>query len=808
MAKSKNGLTDDQILAICQSEIESAAGYQSSELSNERSAAMDYYLGELYGDEQEGRSSVVTREVLETVEWCMPSLIRIFTDQENCVVFDPVGPEDAQQAKDETACVNHVFWKQNRGFYNLSTVIKDALLSKTGILKIWWDDSADTEREEYSGINDQQLGALMNEPGVVREMLEYELDEDNTHRITFMTTWSKGKVKIDVVPPEEFGISREARSPYVEDANFAYHRTKKTFSELVDMGYDASVIRTLPTNDDVDTQERLARRYLTDEEESLDWADDESMRNYWITEAYVRLDRNGDDRAELLQVVMAAGAYSGSSARLLSVEEVDRMPFATATPILRTHTFYGISMADLTLDLQRIKSALLRQQLDSIYLSNNSRIAVNDRLVNLDDLLTSRPGGVVRFKSDQPASNHIMPIPHTPLPPESFGMMEYLDEVRKQRTGVGDEVAGLDKNALASVSPTVAAIAFDAARMKIELIARNIAEMCLAPAFSIIHELMTKKHDHQLMLQLNGTWMAQNPGEWKTRHNTSVRVGTGTASRERRLMALEAVMQKQMEAAQAGGMGTIVMPHHLYQARADYVEASGLHSELYFQDPRMLPPPPPPQPDAQQDALMMSAQAQMLEAQVKQQRNQLDMQKAQMEMQLKMREQELKQQEQSLRSDLEQMRAHMTQLKNDSDTDTKIASLELQMDKQSTDQEIKRLEVELKHIASERDRQVELYRTQIDALTKVMQSHGVNADPETEEIKRLEQAAQNQTVHQTAEWVAQLVASNQALGEAIGALTQKVSSPKIIKRDAQGLVIAIGDQSVTRDKSGRVTQVG
>ena len=806
MAKTKDALTDNQIVSICRSEIDSASGYASSELSRERSEAMDYYLGEPYGDEVEGRSSVRTREVLETVEWVLPSLLRIFTDAENCVAFDPVGPEDVEQAKTETDTVSHVFFKQNRGFYNLYNLCKDALLSKTGILKIWWDDTPEVEREEYTGLDDMQLGELMADGSVEREIQEYEQTEDG-HHVVFLTTRSRGKICCEPVPPEEFGISRDARSPYVEDATFAYHRSRKSFSDLVEMGYDPALIRTLPANDDVETEEQLARRNLSDEEESLDWSHEESMRMFWITECYVRADRDGDDIAELLKVTLAAGSYTASGARLLGIEEVDDMPFATCSPILLTHKFYGLSLADLTQDLQRIKSAMLRQMLDNTYLSNNARVAVNDRLVNLDDLQTSRPGGIVRYKGDQPANAYIQPIPHTPLPPQAFTMMEYLDDIRKQRTGVGDEVAGLDKNSLASVSPSVAALAFDAARMKIELIARIIAEIALKPAFRRVHELMMKNQDREMMLQLNARWVAVNPGEWRTRVNSTVQVGTGSASRERKLMSLETVMQQQMEQVAQGGLGSVVMPEQIYRARADWAAASGLKPDLYWMDPAMVPPKPP-QPDAQQDALMMQAQAMMIEAQTKQERNQLDMAKAQADTQLRMREQDLKQQEQELRAELESMKAHMVAMKQEADSDTKVASLELQMDRQDTEQEIRKLEVSLKQIEAERDREVELYKIQVDNLTKLMQSHGIASDPQAEEMKQLAQQQRDEESRVTVEYLAQLMASNQALTERIDELQSRADRPRVVKRDAAGMMVSIDDAPVTRDAAGRITQIG
>jgi len=792
MAKAQP-VTDDQIAAICRSEMDNAAGRDGGDVSNERAEALDYYYGEPYGNEVEGRSSVVTREVMETVEWMLPSLVRIFTDVDNMVQFDPVNGDDIEQAKIETEVVNHVFWKQNRGFYNTYTMLKDALLSKTGILKIYWDDTPEETKESYTGLDEIQFGQLMMDPNVERELLEIEETEPGVLDCTFRETTSKGRIRIEPVPPEEFGIARYARSPYAEDTNFCYHRTQKSFTELVQMGYDIDTIRSLPFDDDVLTPEELARRNDTDEQMPFDYSETESMRMYWISECYVDVDRDGDGIAELLKVCMAGGNYSASSSQLLSIEPVDFVPFACVSPILMPHKFFGMSIADLTMDLQLIKSTLTRSMLDNTYLANNSRTAVNDQHVNLDDLLTSRPGGVVRFKGDGGASSYITPMPHNSLPPEAYNMVNYLDEVRKQRTGVGNEVAGLDKNSLANVNTGVAALAYDSARMKIELIARIVAEVGFRTVFKLIHKLLMTHQDKEMVVNVSGQFGTFNPAQWRERVNTTITVGVGTVSRERRMVALDSIMAKQMEQVQAGGLGSIVQPYQLYQSLADMTDAFGLEPSAYFTDPRTIPPAPP-QPDMQAELAKTHAQALMMEAQSKLDANQVKMQQMQMEQQLKMRQQELTMQETQLKADIERMKAQLTQFKNSNDSDAKIASLELQMEKQDTEQALARLNLELDAVQSERSSEVAQYKAQLDNITKLVTSEAkVESPVDLSEMREL---------------IGSLLAQNQEIAERIDAISQSSSSPKTIVRDEQGLIIQVGDQPIIRDESGQVTQIG
>ena len=711
-------ITDEQIASICRGEVDSASGKASGELAHERAEALDYYNGEPYGDEVEGRSQVVTREVMETVEWIMPSLARIFTDVDNMVRFEPVNGDDVEQAKIETEVVNHVYWKQNKGFYNTYAFLKDALLSKTGILKIYWDDSVKETKERYENLDDVQLGSLQNDSNIEREIIEFEELESGLMNVTFRCKTLTGKVQIEPVAPEEFGIARNARSPYVSDSNFCYHRAYKSFSELVQMGYDPDVIRTLPFDEDVETQEEIARRNTTDEREPYEYISEESMRMYWITECYVNIDRDGDDVAELLRVVLAGGHYTASSSRLLSIDEVDHMPFATVSPIPMPHKFFGMSLADLTMDLQRIKSVLTRQMLDNTYLANNSRTLVNDTHVNLDDLLTSRPGGVVRFKGEGAPQQYVTPIPHNALPPQAYQLMEYLDEVQKNRTGVGNNTTGLDTNSLAKVNTGVAMLAYDQQRMKIELIARIIAEIGFKDVFRIIHRLLNQHQDREMMINVTGKFIPVNPAEWRTRENTTVAVGMGTVSRERRMVAIEGIIQKQQQVAEAGGMGTIVQPHQMYQSLSDMVDSLGLEPSAYFTDPRTIPPKPP-KPNIEAEIQLATAKALKTDADSKMLQVRVTAEKNSAEAALKMREQALKAQETQMKLEIENKKLQLESLQRETDMDTKVASLEMKVSEADAKKELKELELQFKGFENNRDREIEILKTQINALTKI-----------------------------------------------------------------------------------------
>lgn len=798
-------LTDSEILHRAQQEVVAASGRNGGELAQQRADAMDYYLGEPYGDEQDGRSRVVTRETLETIEWILPSLVRIFCDTDNLVVFEPVGPEDEEQAEQETDVCNHVYWKQNKGFYNTYTFLKDALLSKTGILKVWFDESKKEEREEYEGLDIVQLQELLSDPSVKRQVIEAEQTPDGLVNVTFKAVRNKSRIRIEPGVPEEFGVSQDANSPYAKDARAVWQRTKKTKSELIQLGYDRKTVEGLPTEDnDNYGQERIARRNLADE---LDDYTDAPRSEYWITEAYIYADRDDDGIDELLKVTYAGGHEAEGSATLLDIEEVDRIPFATVSPIILTHKFYGLSLADITMDLQRIKSTLLRGVLDNVYNANNGKTAANDEYVNMDDLLTSRPNQIIRVRGDQPIAAYLTPIPHAPLPAETFPLMEYIDQEIKHRSGGSEELASLDKTSLANVNTGVMAMAFDAARAKIELMARIIAEIGFVPLFRDIHELLMKHQDRAMTIKLRNKWVQTNPSEWRERENLTVKVGVGQVSRERTIMAMEAVMARQEQIVQGGGLGTMLTPYHLYQTHKTWAKAWGLEPDLYFPDPRTIPLPPPPPPDPNAQLAMMQGQAMMLDAQSKMRRAEVDAMKVAADERMQQATVALKLREMGLKSDIETLKRQLELMRSDDEHGAKVASIMSEQMKRDTENALKTLQMRLDAVQAEKQREFDIWKEQMDASLKLTEL-SVKESLETEKVA-MQRAAQNGMAKEKAQESAKSEATE--LAQMLADIKAKLDAEdeeKPIVRDDRGLIVAIGKRKVKRDASGQAVSIG
>ncbi len=636
MAKLKQKLTDETLLAIIEREVGSSTSY-SGELDKQRRKALEYYNGEPFGNEISGRSSVVSTDVMDVVEWSMPILMKIFGSGDQVGRFEPQNPEDVDMAEQATDYCNYVFFRENDGFKLLYDVMKDALLSKTGIFKIVWKDDEEVERESYEGLSDEEFQLLVMDDAVevvehsaIAGMVEEAVDEIGLepelgleqeqampmqHNVTIMRRVCNGKVDIEAVAPEEFYISRTART--IEDANFVCHRTSYTVSQLIEMGFDEAADYASDDDQRFD-QEYVARNFTDDSLASLpDDETDESTREVWVDEAYVRCDWNGDGIAEIRKIWKAGD-------KIILNEEVDNIPFTSICPLPMPHKFYGFSLADIVMDLQLIKSTLWRNILDNIYHLNNGRFECLDGKVNMDDMLTNRPAGVVRVKE----MGAVRRLDAPDIGKAPYEMLNYIDSVRDGRTGITKFNQGLDANVLQQSTATAFMQQMQSSQARIELIARMFAETGIKDAFLMIYELLQKHSDKAKVVRLKNEWIEVDPASWRHKADFSVRVGLGNGNREQNMVHLQTLAQMQEKIVAAGGMGLLVTPKNIFNTLKEIGMNMGLKNiEEYLTDPDNG------QPQQQQQAEDGKAQAEAMKAQIDMQKLQLEAQKLEFEKQ-------------------------------------------------------------------------------------------------------------------------------------------------------------------------------
>ena len=670
----------EKLKAILENEIEDAIGYLETETTDERQRALEYYLREPYGNEVEGKSQIVTGEVAEVVDGALPQLMRLFASGDKVVNFEPVNDGDQPFAKQATEYVNWVFNKDNDGFLIMHNWFKDALLQKVGIVKCYWEDKVDVKKETYKNLTDDELAILMQdqevevveqETTIVQESIFDEMGVEispavSSHNVKLKKSTNNGKVTVENVPPEEFLISKRAKT--IADSPFTAHRKMMTRSELVAMGYDEDVIDALPTGDALEfSPERIARYTRGEQPTDMD-SNDESMQLVEVFECYLKVDDNDDGIAEYKRVV-----YAGHE--ILEEHECDYNPFHSLCPIPIPHKFYGQSLADRAMDLQFIKSTVVRQMLDNLYLTNNYREGAVEGQVNLDDLLTSTAGGVVRLKN--PAA--IVPMTVQSSAGQSFPMLEYLDAIQAKRTGVSDSQQGLDPNLLQNVTATAVSAMSSASTGKLEMIARIFAETGVTSLFKGILHLLCKYQDKAKIVRINGEFIPFDPREWKTNYNVNINVGLGTGQRQEQLATMQMILAKQEEILTAYGLSNPLVSIKQYRdTLAKFIHMAGFKDSTEFMNEitpemnAMLSQPQPEKPDPNTQAAQVLAQVEREKAQLKSQTDQAKLQLDREQMQLEAQQKAL---------ELQQKEVQQT-------ADLALKELKIKLDAENTDKKI------------------------------------------------------------------------------------------------------------------------
>ena len=627
-------MRDEEIISKIEQEESIAYGVNDSELSAQRALAIDYYLGEKFGTEIEGRSQVVSFDVQDTIESALPQLLKVFVSGDKVVEFTPRGPDDQQEAEQETDYVNHVVMEKNNGFELLYVWFKDALLSKNGYVKIYFEEDKSVEEEDYEGLTDAQVQMMASDdnvtikeiesfpdPSVNVEQLTQQAMEQGAdpsmievpmlHNVKIEVKDVRGEVKVCNVAPENILVSVDTAGTCMQKSRFVQHREymqRATVAET--FGLSKQKAKELQSDTAQGWDQESNARDIYSEEYDRAVEQDEVL----VKDTYILVD------GERWRYVVIGN-------EVIYKEKSDIVPFASLTPMIMPHRHIGRSYADLTMDIQLIKSTLLRGQLDNMYLANNGRYAISDR-VNLDDMLTSRPGGIVRTEGDPMTA--IMPLSHPPLPATAYSLVEYMDNMKEKRTGVTAYNQGLDSNSLNKTASGIAQV-MSAAQQRIELVARTFAETGVKDLFMMVHRLVRMNYTKPDVIRLRSQWVEVDPRGWKNRKDLTISVGLGTGNKDQQLAHLSTIIQMQKEAIQAG----LTSPEKIYNALAKLTQNAGFKNPEEFWTNPANNPPPEPQPsieekmiEAQKEIDAMKVQAdnaqKAAELELKQQQMQLD----------------------------------------------------------------------------------------------------------------------------------------------------------------------------------------
>ncbi len=628
----QEAMSMDNLVGVIKSEMDDAKDF-IHQVGSERAESTEYYLG----TEPEGTSTLqseyVSTDVRESVLFMLPSIMRTFFGTKKIVEFVPKGPEDIQLAEQQTDYINYLIREKNPGFQVLYDVFKDALVRKTGFVKVFWDDSITSTTHEYSNIDPQSYQALILDKNV--EVIEESATQETittldpisgeevtqeipvSYDLTIRRLKPKVQVCIESVPPEEILISRHARD--IETASYVAHRMVKSVSELIAMGYDPEEIEEYAgyggsSLDPESYEEEQARNPF----DNMVYPDrnDAGGKDVYYVEHYLYYDFDGDGIDERIRVCTA-----GDGLHVLNVEPWDELPICMFCPDPEPHTAIGSCPADYLKPIQAAKSQIMRDTLDSLGHSIFPRMGIVEGQVNVDDVLNTDIGQPIRMR----APGMVQPFAVPFVGKEAFPVLGYLDESKENRTGVSKASAGLNAEALQSTTSAAVTATMSGAQGRVELICRHFAEGGLKAMFKTVNNLVIKHQNAQDVFRLNGKFIPVDPRYWNSDKDMVVNVAISKSSDQEKFQVLTQVAGKQEQILQLlGPQNPLVSMQQYANTLTRMIELAGFQDAQSFINTEVPPMPPMPQEPPQPDPATLLAQAEAQKAQVQAQKAIID----------------------------------------------------------------------------------------------------------------------------------------------------------------------------------------
>jgi len=663
--EEEKGMSDNELASLLAAHEQRSVGYYNSEIADEQAKAINYYYG-IMDDlpAVDGGSSVVDHLVAIMVDNGLASILKPFVSAEEVISFNPRGPEDVEQAEQATEYVNYVIQCDNPGFIIFHDWFKDALLTKIGVVKVWWEDttkSVSTPRlVDALGLvqarqDDAYLDEAENPDGTYTVNME-EIDED-------------GRVKIVNVPPEEFLISPFSRS--LEETPYAAHRPANvTRSDLIEMGMDPEIVEDLPAYAQGMTEESRGQARYRDEEwysgtrEAI--GSDKSRDVIGVIDEYVKCDYDGDGLAELRRVIRV-------NDNILFNEPIDQIPFAILCPVPMPHKVYGRSVADQSVQGQKVRTAITRQTLENLYKTNNPRPVIPDGAIGpstMEDIADGSPGAAIRVKA--PGMLDWNTVPFTAG--QSFQMLESIAQDVEEQTGIQRKGNGLNPEGLKKNSPdtaTQASIDENSRNERAEMIARIFAETGVKRLFKLVLGLLVEHQPKARIIRLRNKFVEMDPSGWSPEMDLSISVGLGVGNRSEQISQAETILNT-MERIGATPFAYLVNGEKVRNALKRLFTASGVKNvDEYLgeiqkdEQGNPVEPQQPPDPKAaEMQAKMQVEQAKMQGAQeAAQAKIQLEQAKAAAALQIKQAEGQAKAQVEAMKAQLEQQKFQLEQQK-------------------------------------------------------------------------------------------------------------------------------------------------
>ena len=566
-------MTVQELTSVIAREIAEARGYDADELAGARRDALKYYFGRPRGDEIEGRAQIQSLDVADQVNSIMAQLAPMM--KSTLVDFMPTSEEDEDQAQLESDFVMYLA-DQSNAYVQFSAAAFDALLQANGWIKVYTTVDRQEWQTDHADLDDIALAEVLRprDTNEVVTIASQKPGQGNLTTVKLQHVIEEKRLIVEAVPPEYMLFTAGHLSQDVSNMRFLAEKKLLTRSVMLDLGYKKSDIDQLGTVDYETYEAATERQFSYDDKRS---GEEPSTEVVDVYECYARVDFDGDGIAELRRIII--GGYDG--ALILENEPVKFTPYCTGCALPMPHRLTGTSQYELLKPIQDAKTHTLRQWLDNQNVANNSRIGAVEGEVNMGDLTSSKPGGIVRMRNE----GGIMPIPFNDAGPSCQAALQYLDTVRTERGGAALELqSGPAQNVQAGAGAVAAEYGFK--EKMSSFYCRNIVESIVKGTFLLVHQTLRNEFDQDLTAKLHGKWKETRPADWPRRRNLRVLAGMSGAERSQKAQSLTQNLQHQMTAMSAGLDGVMVNPDKIHATLADWLRAVDLQDvESYYIDP-------------------------------------------------------------------------------------------------------------------------------------------------------------------------------------------------------------------------------
>lgn len=575
-------ISETELLSALKAERLNSIGFEDNgDIEEQREKALEYIKGEMQDvPARKNRSSVVASDVADAVETILPDLLEIFTGGEDIGTFKAEGPQDETQSKAETDYINEVIFDQNDGFLILETALRDATEIKTAIVKYHWVDGEE-EREDFENKTAQEVLAARESSEIV-DLEPADPDESGLELFNFTAIKrNRGKEVIEAVDPQNFGVSSDTvtlpTSPYCIERSFP-----RAF-QLIDEGYDEDIVQMLAPSAEAEDDEQARARDTVDETDDSHGIYTDTRRIVEVHTHTIRIDGDQDGKTELWCVVT-----DSEESLILDAYRKNRVGYSAGSPYRRAHRFYGFSIADKLMEVQKIKTSLMRMLLDNGYFALNQRYEVSEQAASkntIADLLRNEPGLPVRSKNGEA----VRPIAAGGINWNITDALEFFSTVGEQRSGIMRNAQGLNPDTMHETASGAIAL-LTAAQRRVRMIARVLAETLLKGLFLGVHGDIRDHDDVAGEEKVGGKWVPVDPSSWAARERMTIEVGVGSGGRDAEVVAIKEVIGLQAQAIEGQMTGAIKIPmvteENLYASASRLTERLGLKApERYFTDP-------------------------------------------------------------------------------------------------------------------------------------------------------------------------------------------------------------------------------